>query len=67
LGKHKFYLLAGKRLSSKRVVPQEEAASIAPPASALPIKAAPPTIMGAIFASGAVEKESSDIDSETIL
>jgi hypothetical protein len=34
---------------------------------ALPTKAAPPTTIGAIFASGAVEKETSDIYSETIL
>jgi len=61
------YFLAGKRLSRKRVVPQEAAAPIAPPTTALPTKAAPPTIMGAIFASGVEEKESSDIDSETIL
>jgi hypothetical protein len=67
LHKYKFYLLAGNLLSRIRVVAQEAAVPTAPPTIALPIKAAPPTIMGAIFASGAVEKESSDIDSETIL
>jgi hypothetical protein len=67
LDKYKFYLLAGNLLSSKRVVTHEPAAPAAPPTIALPTKAAPPTIMGAIFASGAVEKESLVIDSETIL
>jgi hypothetical protein len=61
--KYKIYFLAGNRLSRKRVVPQEAAAPIAPPASALPTKTAPPTIIGGIFASGVEEKESS----ETIL
>jgi hypothetical protein len=46
-----------------RVAPQEAAAPIAPPASALPTKIAPPTTIGGIFASGVEEKESS----ETIL
>jgi hypothetical protein len=61
--KYKIYFLAGNLLSRMRVVTQEPAAPIAPPASALPIKIAPPTTIGGIFASGAVEKESS----ETIL
>jgi hypothetical protein len=46
-----------------RVVTHEPAAPIAPPASALPTKIAPPTKIGGIFASGVEEKESS----ETIL
>ena len=52
-----------------RVVPQEAAAPTAPPTRALPTKTAPPTIIGAILASGAdsAEKESSVVDSETII
>jgi len=43
------------------VAPQEAAAPMAPPTIALPTKMAPPTIIGAILASGApVEKESSE-------
>jgi hypothetical protein len=62
------YLLAEKRLLRMRVAPQEAAALIAPPTSALPTKTAPPTIIGANLASGAeVEKESSVLDSETII
>jgi hypothetical protein len=63
------YLLAEKRFSSKRVAAQEAAALIAPPTIALPTKTAPPTIIGATFASGAdaVEKESSVLDSEAII
>jgi hypothetical protein len=67
LDKYKIYLLAGNLLSRIRVVTHEPAAPAAPPTIALPTKAAPPTIMGAIFASGVEEKESSVIDSETIL
>lgn len=45
------------------MVPQDAAAPIA-----LPTKTAPPTIIGANLASGAeVEKESSVLDSETII
>jgi len=67
LRKYKFYLLAGNLLSRKRVVPQEAAAPIAPPASALPTKTAPPTTIGGIFAYVVEEKDTSVIDSETIL
>ena len=50
------------------MVPQDAAAPIAPPAIALPTKMAPPTKIGATFALGAeVEKESSVLDSETII
>jgi hypothetical protein len=47
-------------LLSKLVAPQEAAAPIAPPMTALPTKIAPPTIIGAIFASDVEEKESSE-------
>jgi hypothetical protein len=51
-----------------RVVAQEAAVPTAPPTSAFPTKTAPPTIIGATFASGVeVEKESSVLDSETII
>lgn len=50
-----------------RVVPQDAAAPTAPPTRALPTKTAPPTTIGAILASGEVEKESSVVDSETII
>ena len=65
----RIYFLAGKRLSRMRVVPQEAAAPTAPPTRALPTKTAPPTIIGAILASGvdSVEKEISVVDSETII
>jgi hypothetical protein len=67
----RIYFLAGKRLSRMRVAPQEAAAPTAPPTRALPTKTAPPTIIGAILASGAgadsVEKEISVVDSETII
>ena len=62
------YLLAEKRFSIKRVAAQEAAALIAPLTIALPTKMAPPTIIGANLASGApVEKESSVLDSDTII
>jgi hypothetical protein len=47
-------------LSRIRVVTHEPAAPAAPPTKALPIKAAPPTTIGAILASGVEEKESSE-------
>jgi hypothetical protein len=51
-----------------RVAAHEPAAPAAPPIIALPTKMAPPTIIGATFALGAgVEKESSVLDSETII
>jgi hypothetical protein len=50
-----------------RVAAHEPAAPAAPPTRAFPTKTAPPTIIGATLVSGEVEKESSVVDSETII
>ena len=58
-----------KNSSSFLSVPQEAAAPTAPPTRAFPTKTAPPITIGATLVSGAesVEKESSVVDSETII
>jgi hypothetical protein len=55
---YKDYFLAGKALSRTLFVPHDAAAPITPPATALPIKTAPPTTNGGILESGfSFEKE----------
>jgi len=55
----KNHFLAGKRLSSIRLVPQLAAAPMTPPATARPTNAAPATTMGAILGLGEEENEGS--------
>lgn len=60
--------MAGKRLSSTRFTPHDAAPPMTPPTIVFPTNAAPATMMGAIFASGAeAETDTEANDSATAL